>query len=139
MPPYRWPAPPSTSMISVSAERGKPSTSRPTNCVVCASSAPAMPAMAAPSVYAMTSVRGTEMPSAGIRRSPSRTPRSFRPNGERTSIRRKQKTTNSTPRLYRYAVRPSMPNLKTPNSGHIAMSPMPSTPPVIDAARLATS
>ncbi len=35
-------------MIINSAERGKPKTSMPTNCVVCASSAPATPAMPAP-------------------------------------------------------------------------------------------
>ena len=45
--PYSRPAPPSTTMIMSSAERGKPNTSRPTNCVVCASSPPATPAIAA--------------------------------------------------------------------------------------------
>ena len=45
--PYSRPAPPSTSMMTMAPERSKPSTVRPTNCVVCASNPPATPASAA--------------------------------------------------------------------------------------------
>jgi hypothetical protein len=47
IPPYSRPAPPSTSMISTSAERWKLRTSSETVSVVCARIAPAMPAMTA--------------------------------------------------------------------------------------------
>ena len=98
-PPYRYPVPPSTSMIISSAERWNPNTSMPTNCVVWASSAPAMPAIPAPIVYTATSLCRTDAPIAGIRRSPSRMPLRLNPNGERTSARVALKTMKSTARL----------------------------------------
>ena len=71
----------------ISAERGKPSESRPTNWVVCASSAPATPAIPALSVKTAVSRRSTGAPMAGIRLPPSRMPRRLKPNGELTTRR----------------------------------------------------
>ena len=70
------------SMISNSAEREKPSVSMPTNCVVCAISAPAIPATAAPIVKIVRKRFATGAPMAGMRLPPSRMPRTLKPNGE---------------------------------------------------------
>ena len=137
--PYRRPVPPSTSMIRSSAERGNPSESRPTNWVVWASSAPATPAMAAPTVKAARRRRSTLAPIAGMRLPPSRMPRSDMPNGEFTTRRSSTNSRNSTPRLYQNAVLPYRSNSKAPNSGAVAMPDRPSTPPVMKAALLAAS
>ena len=98
--PYMRPVPPSTSMISSSAERGKPSTSKPTNCVVCASNPPAMPATPAAMVNIRTWRLSTGAPMAGMRLLPSRKPRRLRPKGELTSRRISMNSKNSTAMLY---------------------------------------
>src|SRR5439155_6811788 len=53
--PYRRPTPPRISITSSSPEGSKPSTFRPTNWLVCVSSAPATPAITADRVYTPTS------------------------------------------------------------------------------------
>jgi hypothetical protein len=93
--PYSRPVPPSTSMIKAPAERSKLSTSRPTNCVVCAVSAPATPASAADNVKMAVSLRRTGTPMAGMRRSFSRIPISDRPKGEATIRRARTKARNN--------------------------------------------
>ena len=56
-----------TSTSSTSAERWKSSTSSDAKAVVCASNAPAVPAIAADSVYTVASLRLTSMPIAAAR------------------------------------------------------------------------
>ena len=126
-------------ITSTSAERWKSSTPSETVSVVCVSSAPAMPAIAAAMVKTLRRCARLSAPIARMRTMFSRMPRSDRPNGEWISRRLTRNRRNSTMSEYQYATRPHRSKLNMPNSGHMRTPCRPSAPPVSQLALLASS